>query len=253
MIDSIPFPDLSTEAMALACVAFLVAGLVKGTLGGGLPAIAVPIMITMIRPSTAAALSFVPVVATNIWLLTQGGLFTKVIRLYWPFLCMLALGTALGSQVLVSASPETMRIVIAVMVIVLSPLPLLPHSFKVPEKTQRWLNPVMGLVLGTIGGATVMMAPVIIYFVALRIDKELFVSSMGAIALSSMTPLFIGLAAHNVLAPPELVGSALVFIPTAIGMSIGTRLRGRLSQTTFQRLLCIALLLVGFNLLARAL
>ena len=50
--------------------------------------------------------------------------------------------------------------------------------------------------MGISGGATVMLAPVIVYFVALRIDKDLFIASMGAVALSSMGALFLGLAAN---------------------------------------------------------
>ncbi len=250
-----PVPDIGLDpnVVLLAAIAFMLAGFVKGVVGGGLPAVAVPIMATSFEPATAAALTFVPVIATNIWLLAQGGLFLRVIARYWPFLGMLAIGSAIGSQILVSVAPETMKLAIGAMVIVLSPLPFLPKRFAIKAGWQPWLNPLAGLVLGIIGGATVMLAPVILYFVALRIDKDLFVASMGAIALSSMTPLFIGLAASRVLGGHELMVSTLAFAPAALGMAVGVWLRGRISQRNFQILLSLGLLAIGLNLIWRSL
>ncbi|MEZ5857061.1 MAG: sulfite exporter TauE/SafE family protein [Hyphomicrobiaceae bacterium] len=246
-------PDfgLSPHVLLLAAFAFLVAGFVKGVVGGGLPAIAVPIMATSLDPATAAALTLVSVIATNIWLLAQGGLFLRVMKRYWPFLGMLAIGCAIGSQILVAVRPEIMKLAMGALVVVLSPLPFLPQRFAVPPAWQPWLNPLAGLVFGIIGGATVMLAPVIIYFVALRIEKDLFVASMGAVALSSMTPLFIGLAASRVLGPHELMLSALAFLPAALGMTVGVWLRGRISQRHFQIVLSVALLAIGLNLVSR--
>ena len=99
--------------------------------------------------------------------------------------------------------------------------------------------------MGISGGATVMLAPVIVYFWALRIDKDLFIASMGAVALSSMGPLFLGLAANQVFGLDELLISIAVLVPALIGMGIGTWLRGRISQAGFQRVLFIALLGIG--------
>ena len=87
--------------------------------------------------------------------------------------------------------------------------------------------------MGIFGGATVMLAPVIVYFVALRIDKGLFTASMGAVALSSMGPLFLGLAANQVFGLDELLISIAVLVPALIGMGIGTWLRGRISSWAF--------------------
>lgn len=201
------------------------------------------------EPALAAALTLIPVVATNIWLLSHGGLFIRVIKTYWPFLGLLATGSTLGSQILVSTPPATMKIVIGTLVVLLSPLPLLPTSWSIAETTQRWLNPPVGLVLGIVGGATVMLAPVILYFVALRLDKDLFVAALGAIALCSMTPLYLVLATSGVLGAPEMTLSALAFLPTAIGMVIGVWLRGRISQRHFQVVLSLGLLGIGLKLI----
>ena len=107
--------------------------------------------------------------------------------------------------------------------------------------------------MGIVGGATVMLAPVIVYFVALRIDKNLFVASMGAVALSSMAALFTTLAANRVLARDEILLSTASLVPALIGMAAGTWLRNRISQTGFQKILFIALLGIGLNLIYKSL
>jgi uncharacterized protein len=238
------------EFLAVVGVAFVLAGLVKGVVGGGLPAVAVPIMMAgALDPAQAAALTLISVIATNVWLLIQGGLFVRIVRRYWPILFCLAIGSGLGSQILVSTEPATMKTIIGALVVVLSPLPFLPHSWAIPDRHQVWLNPVAGLSLGLVGGATVMLAPVIIYFVALRLEKDLFVAAMGAVALSSMTPLFAGLTASGILGWHEVLMSAIAFIPAALGMVIGVRLRKRISQRAFQVVLSVALLAIGTNLI----
>ena len=235
--------------MCIIAIAFVCAGLVKGVVGGGLPAIAVPIMAGVLEPALGAALTLVPVIATNVWLLLQGGLVAQVLRRYWTFLVALAAGSALGSQVLAAASPDHMRLAIGVLVVILSPLPFMPQGWAISPSVQRWLNPLAGLAMGLVGGATVMLAPAIVYFVALRIEKNLFVASMGAIALSSMVPLFLGLAASDVLGASELFVSAIALLPAAAGMVIGIWLRDRISQRGFQVVLSLALLAIGLNLI----
>ena len=64
---------LAPDVILVIAAAFLVAGLVKGVIGGGLPAVAVPIMANAIEPALAAALTLSPVIVTNFWLLFLGG------------------------------------------------------------------------------------------------------------------------------------------------------------------------------------
>ena len=243
---------LPITAIAIILAAFFLAGLVKGVIGGGLPAISVPVMLNAIDPASAASLTFIPVIITNFWLLFHGGRFKEVFHRYWQFLLPLSIGSLLGAQILVSAPAETMALAIGIFVVTLSPLPFIPKCWAISEKTQRWLNPVAASTMGVLGGATVMLAPVIVYFVALRIDKELFVASMSAIALSSMTPLFVSLAIHNVLSVNEIFLSGVVLFPALIGMALGIWLRRQVSQRSFQRILFVALLGIGLNLIFKS-
>lgn len=237
------------DALMLVAVAFGAAGVVKGIVGGGLPAIAIPILAVAIEPAVAAALMLLPVMATNFWLVLQGGHLSVIVRRYGAVLGPVVLGSALGAQILIGLAPETMAIAIGVIVVVLSPLPLMPDRWVIPRPVRRWLNPVAGFAIGVLGGATVIWAPLIVYFIALRPPKDLFVATMGAVAICGMAPIFLGLAASKMLGANELVLSGLALIPTVLGMAIGIWLRNRIPPAWFQRVLFMALVVVGINLL----
>ena len=53
--------------VALVVATFLLAGLVKGVVGMGLPPVAIGIMALAMPPAQAAALVLVPAFVTNIW------------------------------------------------------------------------------------------------------------------------------------------------------------------------------------------
>lgn len=59
-------PEFTLPVLLVCTLAFLVGGVAKGAVGGGLPAVAVPVMATVIEPATAVALTLVPVVLANI-------------------------------------------------------------------------------------------------------------------------------------------------------------------------------------------
>jgi len=58
--------------VALVAATFLLAGLVKGVVGMGLPPVAIGIMALAMPPAQAAALVLVPAFVTNIWQMMSG-------------------------------------------------------------------------------------------------------------------------------------------------------------------------------------
>ena len=78
--------NLSTDAVLIiaACAfAILFGGLVKGTLGVGLPLFAVPIMSLMIGSKQATALVSMPVLVSNIWQAWQEGNWKASLKRFW--------------------------------------------------------------------------------------------------------------------------------------------------------------------------
>ena len=93
--------------LAIIALAFVVGGLVKGLIGGGLPSIVVPVMAIVVEPAFAAAITLVPVVATNLWQALDGRLLIPVLRRRFAVLLVtLFIGVLVGSQLLVGLPPR---------------------------------------------------------------------------------------------------------------------------------------------------
>ena len=72
--------------VALVVATFLLAGLVKGVVGMGLPPVAIGIMALAMPPAQAAALVLVPAFVTNIWQMAPGRNLILIVRRLWPLL-----------------------------------------------------------------------------------------------------------------------------------------------------------------------
>ncbi|MCB1803859.1 MAG: sulfite exporter TauE/SafE family protein, partial [Candidatus Competibacteraceae bacterium] len=66
--------DILLLQAAVALLAFFCAGIVKGTLGVGLPLVALPITATVMPPAQAMALTIGPILVSNLWQVIEAGI-----------------------------------------------------------------------------------------------------------------------------------------------------------------------------------
>jgi len=94
--------------------------------------------------------------------------------------------------------------------------------------------------------------PSIPYLSALRLEKDHFVTAVCLLLLSGGITLSILLNRMGFLTLDELVLSALGLVPLFIGLSLGQRLRRRISQELISRAILVLLGFVGVSMIARA-
>ena len=246
-------PELSILTAGVIAIAFIVAGMVKGVIGAGLPTVATPIAATVLDPALAIALTVVPVLVTNVWQALQGGHYRPVLRVFWPMLLALSLGVIGGAQILVTVEPSATALVMGALVVAISGYQLSVGGFTVPASAQAWLNPIAGAICGVFGGIAGLFAPTIMYATALRLPKDMLVSLFGLLALCGTLPLYASLTVNRVLALDELLLSVAATVPVVLGFAAGKWLRDRISQRTFERSLFSILLLIGLNLIRKGL
>ncbi len=97
MTDSIPHILLITGT-------FLLAGLVKGVVGLGLPTVAMGLLGLVMPPAYAAALLLVPSLVTNVWQLLAGPRFGALFRRLWGMMLGIVAGTLAGSGLITGAT-----------------------------------------------------------------------------------------------------------------------------------------------------
>ncbi|MBL8665905.1 MAG: sulfite exporter TauE/SafE family protein, partial [Rhodospirillales bacterium] len=91
-------------ALVVAIAVFLLAGMVKGLIGMGLPTIAMGLLAVIMPPAQAAAILIVPSFVTNVWQLVAGPAFAGLVRRLWSMMAGVIVGTITGSGVLAGNS-----------------------------------------------------------------------------------------------------------------------------------------------------
>lgn len=72
---------------------FLLAGIVKGVIGLGLPTISMGLLTVVMAPASAASLLIIPSLVTNIRQLFTGPVFLSLIKRLWGFIAGIFIGT----------------------------------------------------------------------------------------------------------------------------------------------------------------
>jgi uncharacterized membrane protein YfcA len=234
------------ELIALAIVTFLIAGLVKGVIGMGLPSIAIGLLALMMTPAQAAALMIFPSFVTNVWQMFAGPYLLPLLRRMWLLLATSAFGVWLGGGVLTSANSRYAALGLGLALVAYAVLGLSAIRFSVSPRHEWWLNPIIGLTTGLISGGTgVFVIPAGPYYQALGMTKDELVQMLGFSFTVSTVTLGIVLWGHGALHITNGAGSLLAMVPALIGMAVGQRIRSLASEETFRRWFFIALLALG--------
>lgn len=244
-----------TEHLLLLLVTFLIAGMVKGVVGLGLPTIAVGLLGLVMAPLQAAALLIIPSMVTNIWQLCDGRSPLPMLRRLWPLLLGILCGTLLVAALLQSLNLPGATRWLGVALVVYALLGLAKVHFRVERTKEGWLSPVIGALTGAITAVTgVFVIPAVPYLQAIGLEKDDLVQALGLSFSVSTLALAAALGHSGELLQPAVLGvSALALLPALLGMAGGQWLRKRISAERFKRWFFIGLLLLGAELALRGL
>lgn len=239
------------------CVAFVLAGLVKGVVGLGLPTVAMGLLGTLMPPAQAAALLLLPSLATNIWQMLRGGEFGILMRRLWPMQIGVITGTLASPVALVGLDGRMAAAGLGAALLAYAAIGLGSVRLAVPPHWQRWAGPVVGLLTGVVTAATgVFVVPAVPYLQGLGLNKNALIQALGLSFTVSTLALAARLGLDGALSiePGQLGGALLVpLLAALLGMAIGQTLRGLLSDTAFRRVFFCSLLLLGLHLVSGAL
>ena len=235
-------------------IALCFAGFVKGLIGFGLPIVALSILSLFIPIEFALALIVFPIFATNFVLAIQGGQIKTVLLRFWPLILSLSIGLFLSAQILVGIKEQSLYLVLGSIIIFLLVIDAFKGRVAIPSKWERTISFPIGLLSGIVGGiSTSYGPPIVLFLTALNLPKELFISVLGTILCCGSIALAIAFGSVNILNADNLLWSILAIIPCIIGLWIGGKLRHKIPQKLFYRLILGALTLIAFSLINRGL
>ena len=244
---------MTDPILIFVAAVYALAGLVKGVIGLGMPAIAMGLLAIFLPPVEAAAILVLPAVVMNIWQMLAGPHLRPLIRRLWPMLLGVIGGTLAGAGWLVGVDPRYSTALLGVTVAIYGVSGLWSVRLAVVAATERWLAPLAGGVTGLIGAATgVFVIPGVPYLQAIGFEKEELVQGLGLFFTVSMLTFAFNLTAASALTWSHGPAAIVALAAAAAGMRLGQVLRTRLKPATFRRLFFLGLLLLGFYLIARS-
>jgi uncharacterized protein len=238
--------------LAAVAASFVLGGVVKGLLGVGLPLVVVPLLALVIPTPKAIALMGIPILVSNVFQTLDGGHARYALRRFAWLLVPMVVMTALTVRLTLGLPVRTLNIFVACALLLAVALMAWNPRLDIDAGGERRWGVAVGTLSGLMGGVSSLMGPLVItYLVALRLDRERFIGSISVIYLLGALPLFGSMALLGVLGLPEAVLSALALGPMFGGMALGKRMRHRVGEQAFRRLLLVFLVIVASLLLIR--
>lgn len=245
--------DMEALTLPVAAAALVLAGLVKGAIGLGLPPIAMGLLVLVLPPVEAAALIVVPSILTNLWQALAGPDLPGVLRRLWPLLVASALGTLFGVGLM---TPETARVgglVLGLVLVAYAAAGLAGRVCALHPRHEPWAGPVVGGLTGILTAVTgVSAVPAVPYLQALGLSRDTLVQAMGLSFTISTLALGTNLARVGALSWSTPGPVALATVAVLVGLWLGLRVRRHVLPEQFRLLLFWGLLALGLYLVVRA-
>lgn len=234
------------DLMAIVVASFLLAGLVKGLVGLGLPTIALALLATQIDLKEAIPLVLVPSLATNVWQAFSGGALKALAKRLWPILLPACLTIWVGAGLLANLDAKLLSGLFGGLLCAYALVSVTGLQAPKPGKKEPWLSPLVGIVNGLITGLTgSFIFPSVLYLQALGLSRDHLVQAMGITFLVSTLAMAVALSGHSLLPAEAGLLSGIALLPALAGMALGQVLRRRLPEARFRKVFFVALICLG--------
>lgn len=248
----------TAQVLTLGVPVFVLAGMVKGLIGIGLPTLAIGLLAQFIDARYAIALVVVPMLVANAWQIFRTEAPVSTIRRvssdYRVLLVSLLVSIGVVSLLAPQVSVATVTLALGCVMTLFAAVNLWRQPPALPDRLDRAAQWLTGMLAGAIGGiAGVWAPPIIIYLAARRVDKDAFVETAGVLLFGSSAVLLAGYLISGLLDVRTAFLSMLFIPPALLGFTIGERWRSRLSGPGFRIAVLGFFLLMGLNLVRRSL
>ena len=243
------FPSDDSRILTLMIFTFFVAGLIKGFLGIGLPAVGVGVLTLVLSPTHAMSLLVIPIIFTNLSQFVRCKYPVESIKKYWV-LALTILISIFITSVFLSKYPVgflTISIGVAMIFVSLNGL----FGFRMRTGPSPCWQVGFGLLSGVLGGLSAIWSPPItMYLISRGINKDQFISATGFLFLVGSFPLAIGLFLGGILNQKIIFQSIFGLVIVLFGFYVGEGLGRSISQKRFEMAVYFAFFCMGLRLIA---
>jgi len=234
------------DILALAAVAFTIAGFVKGVFGFGFPIITLIILTLTVGLLDALAIIVIPTIFTNVWQGLSGPYLKDIARRMWLYFIVAITFIWFTSAYLTVVNIKWPTAMLGAVLFIFALSRLLKVSISVPQKWELPLSVPLGAINGMLTGMTgSFMVPSVLFMQAMGFQRDMLLQAMGVFFAISTIALAISLGKNDLISVQHLQLSLLALVPSIIGLYIGRRIRLRINEERFQQMFLLSVLLLG--------
>ncbi|MCJ2165863.1 MULTISPECIES: sulfite exporter TauE/SafE family protein [unclassified Pseudodesulfovibrio] len=241
------------EPLTLALIfgTFFFAAFLKGTAGLGFATTCLGIMAAYLDMRLAIPLVVVPSLLSNGLVMFEAGGFIRIFRRFWVMYAAAIPGLILGLWILGDGATTLPRMVLGASMFLYGGWGLWGGSLRLTQSPA--LDTAMGLLTGTVNGLTgSQIMPIMPYLMSLDITKDELVQAINTSFTLASLVMLAGLGRLGLLSTEILIVSAVGIVPVGLGIFIGSRVRKKLPEAVFRKIVLGMISLLGLVLLLKS-
>ncbi|MBR9904024.1 MAG: sulfite exporter TauE/SafE family protein [Gammaproteobacteria bacterium] len=228
--------------LSIAFIALLVAGIVKGAIGSGVPVIVVPVLTMLYDVQLAIALLVAPNLFSNALQVWQYRRHLLPLRFLAAFSIAGGLGIVLGTWGLIVLSPDILSLGVAGVIVLYLIIKVMKRRIALPFNIAARLVIPIGLLAGVLQGAAGMSAPASVTFLnAMQLKRNVFIGSISVFFVAITIIQIPALLNAGILTLERFLFSILALVIILAAMPLGARLGNRLPHYWFDNLVMLLL------------
>jgi len=230
-------------------IIFFLGGIVKGTIGVGLPTITIGLLTFFFDIKESIPLILLSVVFTNLFQAFEGRNFKIVIKDNLYFLFFSSLFIIPGIFLLKILNSQIIIIFLSILIISNSVLYFFKKTIKINNHSNFNKQLSLGLLNGLVVGMTgIYSMPFIFLIQSLNYKKEKLIQLMGITFFLYSVIQIIFLNLFNLYDANIFMQSLIYCIPVILGIILGRVIRKKLSEDLFKILFNGMLLIIGISI-----
>ncbi|MGN6750392.1 MAG: sulfite exporter TauE/SafE family protein [Xanthobacteraceae bacterium] len=247
------FFEQASIVPAVAC-SLVIAGLLKGIIGVGMPVVALPLLSLFIDVKSAAMLLSMPLIFGNLPQALEGGKTGRCLMQLMPVFVGMIPGLFLGVRVLLALDANVAKIIAGLVLMGVGGITLLAPKLQLQSRMILPTGIAFGFFGGFLGGVAAMPGPIVfIFLLAKGLRGKSFTKEASLYLVVSAGLLAVLLTASREFSWLDVSVSTVAMLPIVLGMCVGQHMRDKIAPETFKTLVLIAVIAAGAELLRHGL
>ena len=238
--------EFSLFILSYIFIVYLICGVIKGTIGFGLPTVSISLLVFFIDVKVIIALILIPTIIVNFYQLSRGVNFKKIFNETKFFLFSSTIFIFPGSYLLNLINSQFIILFIALVLFINSMLFLTNIKYSLSS----YKSPLTQILIGSINGVIIGMTsiytmPLIFLLQSLRYNKDTTVQFLGIAFFLYPIAQLLSFTNLNLISLEIVKISFLALIPIFLGLYIGQKIRKKISESLFQKFFYCMLLMMS--------